>query len=484
MKTKAISVTTTFFIITSLLLAGIGIKDAYALNVFSNSECYPTTFGTLSESGKTQTAITLHWHTSDARTTRAYIKKRGESTWHLLGPNPSPYVTSHTVSTATSYDVSLSPPKIGYALSPGTTYDYFVYGINWGISGVYKCIKSTPIKSFTTLSPPPIPPPPPLAPPTGGSDTGGTESGGDSGTTLDTGSSSGGGTEDIAAAITDDKEPPTSPENLKADYNKERNEIDLSWDASVDEGLAGYEVERTEKSKEQWKKVGDSDSGSYADFEFAPNTAYEYRVRAFDAAKNYSLYSNVAEVLSGEFTPNVTVNNGGTVQSEDGLAIATFPSKSVSEDLFVSLEKSNEQNFELESGDAIVGNIYKAQAKNNRGDDAGTFNAQITLTLKFASKDLRNVNSSTLRIGKFNEENVEYPSMSVDQNAGEAKTLTDHFSEYFLVAKKGNSFTTFLKILIWILVIAGLGAGGYFGWQWWQRRKYQEEHREDYIYKH
>lgn len=450
------------------------------------ASCYVTAFGSLNVT-VSQTSALFTWRTKDPRTTRIDIRKQGQSTWDTIGTNygaqvdPNEYTTNHTVNTVDTWKISVSPPTRGYPLTPGTIYNYVVYGINWGISGTYQCARTTQ-RSLTTLSPPPPQPPsPPPAPPP----TPEPESGGDDGSSwVDPGSVDDTSSDDLIAQVGEDKQPPTEPAGLKADYSTERNTIDLSWDSSSDDNLEGYEIERTEKAKDSWKKVGESDTESYTDFEFAPNTAYEYRVRAFDASKNYSLYSNVAEVLSGEFTPNVTIKEGGTVQSEDGLAIVEFPSQAVSEDIFVSIEKTNEQEFEIEKDDAIAGNIYNIQAKTHRGEEPQSFKTQIPITLKFSKKDIRNVNPSTLRITRFNSESVADLQTTIDTNAGEAKTLTDHFSQYFLVAKKGNSYATFLRILMWLLIIAGIAAGGYFGWQWWQRRQYQEAHREDYIYKH
>ena len=485
MKRKLTAVITTFLLVVSFFT--LGVKPAEAITCTTYSSIVPSATAPVWDTGTNGFKTTVTWYTPGFWSTSALTIYRlvgGQpDPKYFSGPNGTPSNNCKHVVTATGLQantiyyyygnsvyhdtckrsITRSLPKTGAA--PPTCSD----GIqNQGETGI-DC--GGPCKACSGTPPPPDNPPPTPEPEP--------ESEPGSGPIIEESTA----TEDIVAPV-EDKQAPAEPTNLKAEYNQEKNEINLSWDSSSDDNLAGYEIERTEKSKEQWKKVGESDTESYTDFEFAPNTAYEYRVKAFDVAKNYSLYSNVAETLSGEFIPNVTVKDGGTVQSEDGLAIAQFPSQSVDEDIFVSIEKSNEQEFELEKDDTIVGNIYSIQAKTHRGEEPQNFKTQIPIILKFTSKDTRNINSGTLRIGRFNEENIEYPNTIVDLNAGEAKTLTDHFSQYFLVAKKGNAFTTFLRILMWILIIAGLGTGGYFSWQWWQRKQYQEEHREDYIYKH
>jgi cytochrome c-type biogenesis protein CcmH/NrfF len=72
---------------------------------------------------------------------------------------------------------------------------------------------------------------------------------------------------------------------------------------------------------------------------------------------------------------------------------------------------------------------------------------------------------------------------SLDKKNKEVKTLTDHLSVYVLVASKTSPWVTFLKIVLWILIIIGLIAGGWYLWVLYQRRQYQQQHRDDYIYR-
>jgi uncharacterized repeat protein (TIGR01451 family) len=98
-----------------------------------------------------------------------------------------------------------------------------------------------------------------------------------------------------------DTTPPTIPGNLKAQAVSS-SEIDLRWDASTDSGgsgLAGYSIERriSEGSFSEIAKV-DANTTGYKDTGLSANTTYEYRVRAYDKAGNYSDYSNIASVIT------------------------------------------------------------------------------------------------------------------------------------------------------------------------------------------
>jgi C1A family cysteine protease/chitodextrinase len=105
-----------------------------------------------------------------------------------------------------------------------------------------------------------------------------------------------------------DTTPPTAPSNLRAQAISS-SEIDLSWGASTDSGgsgLAGYSIERRQSggSFSEIAKVG-ANTTSYKDTGLSANTTYEYRVRAYDNAGNYSDYSNIASAttLQPDTTP-------------------------------------------------------------------------------------------------------------------------------------------------------------------------------------
>jgi hypothetical protein len=86
-----------------------------------------------------------------------------------------------------------------------------------------------------------------------------------------------------------DTQAPTTPTLSAA--AKSATEVDLSWTASTDNvGVAGYQVTRNGSVLGTFSKT----VLSYSDTSVSPQTNYVYTIKAFDAAGNYSMASNVA----------------------------------------------------------------------------------------------------------------------------------------------------------------------------------------------
>ncbi|XEC93009.1 CBM35 domain-containing protein [Paenibacillus tarimensis] len=99
---------------------------------------------------------------------------------------------------------------------------------------------------------------------------------------------SSGGNVDYLVLASYTTEVPTVPANLSA-AAVSSSQIDLTWDASSDnEGVAGYKVYR------DGVEVGSLTTTSYSDTGLAAYTAYNYTVKAYDAAGNLSMASNTA----------------------------------------------------------------------------------------------------------------------------------------------------------------------------------------------
>lgn len=322
---------------------------------------------------------------------------------------------------------------------------------------------------------PPPPPPPPTPTPAPTPD----ESSGDSEVAAapDT-------TEDIVAPV-EDKEPPSAPSNLTAGYSAEDSIIDLLWSPASDNNkVAGYEIERVEKDQTNWEKIDDSESEEYTDFNFEPQKTYFYRVRAYDQAKNYSEYSNVAEVTVGNFEPNISAKDGGKISDPDGKMTLEFGAGAVSEDIFVSIEKTDKADINFEKNTKQAGSAYEVRAKNAKGEEVTSFRSQVTFKFNYSKNDIKGSNPGTIKIATIKDGKPEYLRTNLDAKGKEAKTLSDHLSAYVLIAEKSSPLLTFLRVLLWIFIIIAIAFGGYFGWIYYQKQKYKKDHRDDYIYKH
>ncbi len=108
-----------------------------------------------------------------------------------------------------------------------------------------------------------------------------------------------------------DTTPPTAPSSLSATAVSTA-QINLSWTASTDNvGVTGYKVERCSGSScTNFVQIATPSGTSYSDTGLAPSTAYNYRVRATDAAGNLSSYSNVASANTLADTTPPTAPSG------------------------------------------------------------------------------------------------------------------------------------------------------------------------------
>jgi fibronectin type 3 domain-containing protein len=102
---------------------------------------------------------------------------------------------------------------------------------------------------------------------------------------------------DQTTAITTgpDTTPPTQPGTLTASAVSS-SEIDLAWGASTDNvGVTGYSIERCSGSGcSNFAPVTTVTGTTYKDTALSSGTSYSYRVRATDAAGNFSPYTNTA----------------------------------------------------------------------------------------------------------------------------------------------------------------------------------------------
>jgi chitodextrinase len=110
------------------------------------------------------------------------------------------------------------------------------------------------------------------------------------------------GYSNVASATTaaaQDTQPPTDPSGLTATAAG-TTQINLSWTASTDNvGVTGYRVERClGASCTNFAQIATPTGASHSDTGLAASTTYRYRVRATDAAGNFSGYSNVASATT------------------------------------------------------------------------------------------------------------------------------------------------------------------------------------------
>jgi hypothetical protein len=99
----------------------------------------------------------------------------------------------------------------------------------------------------------------------------------------------------VTATFTRDTSSPTTPANLTATATSS-SRINLRWTASTDNrGVTGYRVERCKGNGcTNFTQIATPTGTTYSNAGLQANTKYRYRIRATDAAGNFSPYSNTA----------------------------------------------------------------------------------------------------------------------------------------------------------------------------------------------
>ena len=118
-----------------------------------------------------------------------------------------------------------------------------------------------------------------------------------------------------------DSSPPSAPTGLAATAGSP-TQVNLNWTASTDNvGVTGYRVERCQGAAcTTFAQVASPSTTSYVDNGLAASTTYRYRVRAVDAAGNFSAYSSISTVT----TP--AVSDGSPPSDPTGLTAAAVGS--------------------------------------------------------------------------------------------------------------------------------------------------------------
>ena len=124
-----------------------------------------------------------------------------------------------------------------------------------------------------------------------------------------------------------DTTPPSTPTGLSSP-SKTTTTISLAWNASTDtggSGLAGYRVYRNGTLRTSTTQL------TYTDTGLTPNTAYSYRVSAYDNASNESAQSAPLSVTTNanpppSLPPTVTLSANPTTVSREGASTLTWSS--------------------------------------------------------------------------------------------------------------------------------------------------------------
>jgi hypothetical protein len=101
----------------------------------------------------------------------------------------------------------------------------------------------------------------------------------------------------LASQVIIDTIAPTAPTNLSANAtNPDTSYITLQWTHSTDNvGVNGYQIWRSEEFA-TFSVIGNTNGNVYTDFSAQYNSTYSYKIKAYDAAGNFSEFSNIDTV--------------------------------------------------------------------------------------------------------------------------------------------------------------------------------------------
>jgi hypothetical protein len=130
-----------------------------------------------------------------------------------------------------------------------------------------------------------------------------------------------------------DTQPPMTPANLTAAAAS--NQINLTWTTSNDNvGVTGYRVERCQGAGcGNFNQIATPTLTSYSDTAVTAGISYSYRVRAVDAANNFSGYSNTATATIQTIVP-VAPGNLQALNITTSSVTLTWTDNSNNEDRF------------------------------------------------------------------------------------------------------------------------------------------------------
>ena len=194
--------------------------------------------------------------------------------------------------------------------------------------------------------------------------------------------------------------PPTTPGNLVATAVSQ-TQIGLTWSVSTDNvGVTVYEVQRCAGSGcSSFTTIGTAATTNYSDTGLTQNTTYRYRIRAGDAANNFSGYSAIASSTTvTDATPpstpgtlSATAASGSQVNLSWGASTDSGGSNLSGYKIercqgsgcsgFVQIASTSSTSYADSTLSSGVTYLYRVRAYDGAGNHSGYSNAPTVTTL-------------------------------------------------------------------------------------------------------
>jgi hypothetical protein len=260
-----------------------------------------------------------------------------------------------------------------------------------------------------------------------------------------------------------DKQPPSSPSNLKA--SPQDNTVELDWDASTDNvGVVGYVVERS-TDKITWQKIENSvATTSYTDNDVHFNTQYYYRVSAYDASGNVSTPA-LTNIVTSSFQTNVSKDKDSTITSSDGLVSAKILAGTFDIDAECSLDDGIDPGL-LTKQQKLLAGAYQLNCADSNGIHLLDLSKPVTYTIhrkgklqkaKLLVQVSKNDAWAPIALSKAHE-----PAFSSDQ------------PDQFIILKAKS--TNWLAVIFVIFLLIGMFALLFGLISWYRRRRAEDDY--------
>ncbi len=283
-----------------------------------------------------------------------------------------------------------------------------------------------------------------------------------------------------SGSIKVDTSPPTKPTDFTASSNPDDPGVQLNWTASTDDvAVAGYKLERSSDDSQTWETLTSSlKDTNYFDYQTKFDTKYEYRVSAIDTTGNVSEAANT-QILASSFQPNAGPDKSISLHSDDNTVGVEIPAGSLKTDAVCSVQLDSQ----IGTGPSVknyiqIGGPYNIICK---GDDNVVISSfEKPLSVSVSTKDYKKYKTRAYYVKSTGNNNWS----KIAKFTHNKKDNTDNF-----ILQNGNSFVVmaklshtpiWIKLLIGLVILVGVGFGFLLITRLITRRRLEQQYNDYY----
>jgi hypothetical protein len=281
-----------------------------------------------------------------------------------------------------------------------------------------------------------------------------------------------------------DTEAPGVPANFQALSSGDNAVIDLLWDEATDNvGATAYQIDRS-TDQVTWSALTDANEDTrYRDEKGAFGTHYYYRVRARDAAGNWSGFAT-ADAVTASFSDNAAKGGDAAFTSDDGFASVVMPDGAVSGSANCSITPEDTK-LKIDDTRSVVAGPYAFICKSATGEMITTLAQPISWTFNLKTK-LDGYRDPGAVLAAYDDRKVKQPAGKVTYNKdqGTLQMASSELGVVAVLATKGSGFAwgSMGGLAIGLVMVLLLGGGAFvFVLRRKQHANYNEYLRSKYY---